>query len=78
MPGQVGVPERRRVFEATWTMVPSLVREAARVCADAAAGTPGAARAWSRSWRPRPPADRADPELAAAFFNRAVAYLDRG
>ena len=33
VPGQVGVPELRRVFEATWTMVPSLVREAARVWA---------------------------------------------
>ena len=25
-----------------------------------------------------PTGDRADPELASAFFNRAVAYLDRG
>ncbi|WP_107767992.1 MerR family transcriptional regulator [Nocardioides terrigena] len=77
VPGQVGVPERHRVFEATWTMVPSLVREAARVCADAAAGTPGA-EALAEELAAAPTGDRADPELASAFFNRAVAYLDRG
>jgi DNA-binding transcriptional MerR regulator len=76
VPGQVGVPELRRVFEATWTMVPSLVREAARVCADAAAGTPGGP-ALVDELAAAATGDRADPELAAAFFNRAVAYLDR-
>jgi MerR family transcriptional regulator, light-induced transcriptional regulator len=76
VPGQVGVPELRRVFEATWTMVPSLVREASRVCADAAADLPGGA-ALVEELAAAAPGDQADPTLAAAFFNRAVAYLDQ-
>ena len=39
VPGQVGIPEPRRLFEATWTLDPSLVREASRVCADGVAAT---------------------------------------
>ena len=80
VPGQVGVPELRRVFETTWTMDPALVRVAARVCAGALAEDPddpdGPELVAALSG---PPAtDAADPALAAAFFNRAVAYLDRG
>jgi MerR family transcriptional regulator, light-induced transcriptional regulator len=77
VPGQIGIPERHRVFETAWTMAPTLVREASRVCAAAAAGTPGA-DALAEELAAAPPGDHADPELAAAFFNRAVAYLDRG
>lgn len=76
VPGQVGVPELRRVFEATWTMVPSLVREASRVCAQAAVDTPGGPALVEELAAP-PSGDSADPALASAFFNRAVAYLDQ-
>ena len=76
VPGQVGVPELRRVFEATWTMVPRLVREASRVCAAAADDEDGPRLVEQLA---QAPADgEADAVLAAAFFNRAVAYLDRG
>lgn len=76
VPGQIGVPELHRLFEATWTMAPRLVREAARVCAAAADDADGPQLVEALA----APAstDAADPVLAAAFFNRAVAYLDRG
>jgi MerR family transcriptional regulator, light-induced transcriptional regulator len=79
VPGQIGVPERRRIFEATWTLVPALVREASRACADGivAAGDPDGPALVAELSAP-PSAEPADPTLAAAFFNRAVAYLDRG
>ena len=76
VPGQVGVPDLHRVFEATWTMVPHLVREAARVCAAAADDADGPALVEALTAPATTAA--ADPVLAAAFFNRAVAYLDRG
>jgi DNA-binding transcriptional MerR regulator len=76
VPGQVGVPQPHRVFEATWSLDPGLVRDAARVCAGAAAGTPGGPRLVAEL-ADAPPGVPADPALAAAFFNRAVAYLDR-
>jgi DNA-binding transcriptional MerR regulator len=79
VPGQVGVPEPRRLFEATWTLDPSLVREASRVCAAGVAATddpdgPGLVEALSAASSTGTP----DAALAIAFFNRAVAYLDRG
>ena len=33
LPGQDGVPDRDRLFEALWTVDPVAVRDAARVCA---------------------------------------------
>ncbi|KRF35288.1 MerR family transcriptional regulator [Nocardioides sp. Soil805] len=76
VPGQVGVPELRRVFEATWTMVPRLVRDASRVCAAATDDADGPRLV--ELLTAAPASGDADPVLAAAFFNRAVAYLDRG
>jgi MerR family transcriptional regulator, light-induced transcriptional regulator len=80
VPGQVGVPEPRRLFEATWTLVPALVRDASRVCADAVAADPDHPEgpALVAELTAAPSAEPADPALAAAFFNRAVAYLDQG
>lgn len=78
LPGQAGVPDRERIFEAVWTVDPVAVRDAARVAAGVAAGvsTPGAA-ALVAELADRPVA--AGPPLATttALFNRVVAYADR-
>ena len=63
VPGQVGVPEPRRVFEATWTMDPALVRVASRVCAGALAEDPDDpdGPSWSRRCPARPRGTRPTP-----------------
>ena len=77
VPGQQGVPERRRIFEATWTLDPETVRVAAGVCVRAArdADAPDTAAVEIELAGRR--LARADPRLTEAFFNRAVSYLDR-
>lgn len=79
LPGQDDVRDRDRVFETVWTIDPSAVREAARVCADVAvgAGAPGApevAAELSGSHASQP----SDPTMVTSLFNRVVAYVDRG
>lgn len=77
LPGQHGVPDADRLFEALWTLEPAAVRTAARTCASIAAD----------AGVPEPMALVADldlqpgggAELAAAtrLFSRMVGYLER-
>ena len=78
LPGQSTVPDRRRLFEAIWTVEPGAVRDAARACAQAAQqlGHPEAAPLlYELADNPAPP-----PVAllqAASLLNRVVAYVDR-
>ena len=78
LPGQSTVPERRRLFEAIWTVEPGAVRDAARACAQTAQqhGHPEAAPLlYELAEDPVPP-----PVAllqAASLLNRVVAYVDR-
>lgn len=78
LPGQDGVPDRDRLFEAVWTLEPRAVRDAARVCARLAdVLAPSAAHDWSRLEALAPePSD--DLRAATSLFQRLVAYLDGG
>jgi DICT domain-containing protein len=78
LPGQDGVAEERRSFEATWTLDPLAVRDCARVCAGIAdrAQAPGAA-ALLEELEADPATPEIDPAAATALFNRVVAYVDR-
>ena len=77
LPGQDGVADRERLFEAVWTLEPRAVRDAARTCSQLAdrldpahvgahaedlAGTPGEASS--------------DLRQATSLFGRLVAYVD--
>ncbi|WP_181407603.1 DICT sensory domain-containing protein [Nocardioides sambongensis] len=76
LPGQRGVPDAAREFEAAWSLEPADAVEAARVCEEvaAAAGTGG-----PPSGDPAPTDLPAPPDLHAstALFARVVAYTDR-
>ena len=78
LPGQSTVPEKRRLFEAIWTVEPGAVRDAARACAQTAQqhGQPEAAPLlYELAEDPAPP-----PVAllqAASLLNRVVAYVDR-
>ena len=78
LPGQSTVPDRRRLFEAIWTVEPGAVRDAARACAQTAQqlGHPEAAPLlYELAEDPAPP-----PVAllqAASLLNRVVAYVDR-
>ena len=78
LPGQTTVPDRKRLFEAVWTIDPSAVRDAARVAAGVAVS------AGVDEVRPLldeladPPAPRVtSPQGVTALFNRVVAYVDQ-
>ena len=78
LPGQDGVPDRDRLFEAVWTLEPRAVRDAARVSARLAdVLAPSAAHDWSRleALAPEPSEDL---RAATSLFQRLVAYLDGG
>lgn len=77
LPGQSTVPERKRLFEAIWTVEPAAVRAAARACAQAAAQlghTEAVPILYELADNPSPP----PVELlqATALLNRVVAYVD--
>lgn len=78
LPGQDHLPDRERVFESTWTLDPRAVRDAARVCAQVAAGS-GIAEAAPVLYdlAEDPAAAVIDPVAATLVFNRVVAYVDR-
>lgn len=78
LPGQADVPDRRRVFEAVWTVDPVAVRDAARVAANVAAdaGVHGAADLVAEL-AGAPTASPAATAGMTALFNRVVAYVDR-
>lgn len=77
-PGQDGLPDNDRYFEAVWTLDPGAVRDCARVCAQVAAtaGAPEAAPVLFQLAE-EPVAHELDAVAATAMFNRVVAYLDR-
>lgn len=78
LPGQSGVPDRHRQFEAVWSVDPSAVRDAAAVAAHTAAGT-GNARAARlvEELAATPTAREVSPDAVNRLFNRVVAYVDR-
>lgn len=78
LPGQADVPDRERMFETIWTVEPSAVRDAARVCARVAQehGVADAAPLlYELADEPAPVV--ADAATVATLFNRVVAYVDR-
>ena len=78
LPGQSTVADRRRLFEAIWTVEPGAVRDAARACAQAAQqlNHPEASPLlYELADNPAPP-----PLAllqAASMLNRVVAYVDQ-
>jgi hypothetical protein len=77
LPGQ-SVPDRERVFEAMWTLEPSVVRRAARLFTEMASDA-GLAEAGPLLEHLGNPVEthRRDPMAAERLFSRAVAYADR-
>ncbi|WP_167736592.1 DICT sensory domain-containing protein [Nocardioides sp. 1609] len=77
LPGQSGVRDADRVFESVWTVDPTAVREASRVCAGVAAeaGAPGADALATELAGPLSGA-RADVTQMTSLFNRVVGYVD--
>lgn len=78
IPGQVGVPDRDRVFESMWTVEPAAVRDAARVAARVAQehGV-GDAAPLLYALGDEPAGGVADLRSVTTLFNRVVAYVDR-
>ncbi len=78
LPGQVGVPDRERVFESMLTFDPASVRIAARTCARVAqrAGGEGAASTLVDLASPPVPGT-ADLVSVSAMLGRVLAYVDR-
>ncbi|MFC7500533.1 DICT sensory domain-containing protein [Nocardioides sp. GCM10030258] len=78
LPGQTGVADRDRVFEAVWTVDPHAVRDAARVAAQVAADAGNAvAQLLTRELADPPVTRSSGAQAATALFNRAIAYVDR-
>ncbi len=77
LPGQSTVPDRRRLFEAIWTVEPAVVRDAARACAQVALqlGHEEAAPLLY-DFAENPPAPPVQLLTATALLNRVVAYVD--
>ena len=76
-PGQEGVPDSQRRFEAVWTVDPRAVRHASRVAA-------ALADEYRPGWRSaelavpdgEPPTASADLQRASRLLNRVMGYLD--
>jgi DICT domain-containing protein len=78
LPGQVGTPDRERLFEAVWTVDPTPVRDAARVAAAVAAGAGVvSAQALLYELAEAPAPRHTSPAGVTALFNRVVTYVDR-
>jgi MerR family transcriptional regulator, light-induced transcriptional regulator len=78
IPGQTDVPDKDRLFESVWTVDPHEVRDATRVCAQLVdVLVPGHAHDWS-SLDSMPERASSDLRATTVFFQRMVAYLDRG
>ena len=77
LPGQSTVPDRKRLFEAIWTVEPAAVRTAARACAQVALQL-GHSQAAPVLYElaENPPAPPAELLKATSLLNRVVAYLD--
>ncbi|MFL6157466.1 MAG: DICT sensory domain-containing protein [Marmoricola sp.] len=78
LPGQSNVPDRKRIFEAVWTVDPVAVRDAARVAASVAADSGVLGAGPLRDQLNDPPRTRGTPvDGSSALFSRVVAYVDR-
>lgn len=79
LPGQKGVRDRERSFEAIWTIDPAVVRFAAAVCADVAASSGCEAGATARATlEARPPTARdVDPAAVSSVMTRVLTFGDR-
>jgi DNA-binding transcriptional MerR regulator len=77
LPGRPGSPRRDRVFETIWTVDRTVVREAARRCAETAA-VAGSRQAAELLIGPlaAPPPEPAQPRLAERLVHRMVGHLD--
>lgn len=77
LPGQSTVPDRKRLFEAIWTVEPAAVRAAARACALVAVQL-GHSEAAPLLYElaENPPAPPVELLNATSLLNRVVAYLD--
>ncbi len=77
LPGQHGVAERDRIFEAVWTVAPGPVRDAARCCARLVAELgPDTTAVLEDAGHPVS-AGSGDLAQAVTLFNRVLAYVDR-
>lgn len=78
-PGQEGVADRERRFEAIWTVEPAVVRDAARICAAyAARSAPAAIEAYrERLDSAARDANMQDVRSAIALSNRMLGYAVR-
>lgn len=77
LPGQAGVADADRHFEAIWTVDGRIAREAAMLCGEtAAAFGSGAANALLRALEDSPSPSATSQATATAIFNRMVAYAD--
>ncbi len=77
LPGQSTIPDRKRLFEAIWTVEPAAVRAAARACAQVALQL-GHSEAAPLLYElaENPPAPPVELLKATSLLNRVVAYLD--
>ncbi|MEO9324149.1 MerR family transcriptional regulator [Nocardioides sp. C4-1] len=77
LPGQHGVRDSDRVFESIWTVERAAVRDAARVCANVAAGlgVGGADEIAGQLAQPMT-GTASDVAQVTSLFNRAIAYVD--
>jgi MerR family transcriptional regulator, light-induced transcriptional regulator len=75
-PGQDGVPDRDRRFEALWTLSPAAVRDAATICAQLAEQFAPGLRLLDRLPPDPPPPVSADLQRATSLLARMISYLD--
>lgn len=77
-PGQAGVPQARRRFEAVWSADPRVVRQAARTALELVSAGAGRERSITEAQLPpltSSPLD--DLDRTTALVNRTIAELDR-
>jgi DICT domain-containing protein len=78
-PGQAGVPDARRRFEALWSVDPPAVRDAALICAQIAQALSSGLGDLPDDLPDGAPAPAsADLHRAMGVFHRMASYLDKG
>ena len=75
-PGQEGVADADRRFEALWTLSPHAVRDAATICAQLAEQFSPGLRLLDRLPSDPPPPVSADLQHATGLLSRMIGYLD--
>jgi len=80
VPGDADTRDDERIFESIWTVEPAVVRTAARICADLAAGAQPLLVDAARNRLDRPARQVATRQLAlsTAICSRALSYVDGG